>query len=222
MLLSANIHGDETHQYYLGRLGGDEPARLTDAKPGTKDRQGLKWRVWRLPTVTAFPLKVREQGAGLEQTGAAGRPLVRGIERVCGRFRRPQSRRRVAVRAEVPWAAKVPKRLEPSWRDWRRRRIRAACGGAEMNASLTAFRVGGRGSVGRRAVGAAAALRRPGGHINVAQRHRFSSFRPTENQEKCAIFAYTQPPLLCAPHRPSINTSLRSFAQPRRSRAFLL
>ena len=61
-----------------GRLGGDEPARLTDAKPGTKDRQGLKWRVWRLPTVTAFPLKVREQGAGLEQTGAAGRPLARG------------------------------------------------------------------------------------------------------------------------------------------------
>lgn len=136
MLLSANIHGDETHQYYrkeqlnitsrcitrsrqdlrardtlpslttsfrdatvdarsytmmryvmmrihgihaptkhrrspgvhctsLGRLGGDEPARLTDAKPGTKDRQGLKWRVWRLPTVTDFPLKVRGQGAGL-------------------------------------------------------------------------------------------------------------------------------------------------------------
>ena len=25
-----------------------------------------------------FPLKVRGQGAGLEQTGAAGRPLVRG------------------------------------------------------------------------------------------------------------------------------------------------
>ena len=25
-----------------------------------------------------FPLKVRKQGAGLEQTGAAGRPLVRG------------------------------------------------------------------------------------------------------------------------------------------------
>ena len=48
------------HCTSLGRLGGDEPARLTDAKPGTKDRQGLKWRVWRLPTVTAFPLKVRE------------------------------------------------------------------------------------------------------------------------------------------------------------------
>lgn len=43
------------HCTSLGRLGGDEPARLTDAKPGTKDRQGLKWRVWRLPTVTAFP-----------------------------------------------------------------------------------------------------------------------------------------------------------------------
>ena len=44
------------HCTSLGRLGGDEPARLTDAKPGTKDRQGLKWRVWRLPTVTASPL----------------------------------------------------------------------------------------------------------------------------------------------------------------------
>lgn len=66
------------HCTSLGRLGGDEPARLTDAKPGTKDRQGLKWRVWRLPTVTAFPLKVRGQGAGLEQTGAAGGPMVRG------------------------------------------------------------------------------------------------------------------------------------------------
>ena len=42
------------HCTSLGRLGGDEPARLTDAKPGTKDRQGLKWRVWRLPTVTAL------------------------------------------------------------------------------------------------------------------------------------------------------------------------
>lgn len=39
----------------LGRLGGIEPARLTDAKPGTEGPQGLEWRVWRLPTVTAFP-----------------------------------------------------------------------------------------------------------------------------------------------------------------------
>ena len=50
-----------------------------------------------------FPLKVSWQGAGLEQTGAAGGPVVREVERVCGRLRRPQSRRRVAVRAEVPW-----------------------------------------------------------------------------------------------------------------------
>ena len=67
-----------------------------------------------------FPLKVRWQGAGLEQTGAVGGPLVREVKRVCGRLRRPQSRRRVAVRAEVPWAAKVPRGLEPSLRDWRR------------------------------------------------------------------------------------------------------
>ena len=62
-------------------------------------------------------LKVFEQDAGLEQTGAAGRPLVHGLERVCGRLRRPQSRRRVAVKAEVPWAAKVLRGLEPSRRD---------------------------------------------------------------------------------------------------------
>ena len=63
---------------------------------------------------------VRWQGAGLEQTDAAGRPIAREVERVCGRLRRPQSRRRVAVRAEVPWATKVLRGLEPSWRDWRR------------------------------------------------------------------------------------------------------
>ena len=127
--------------------GGDEPARLTDAKPGTKGRQGLKRRVWRLPTVSAFLLKVLEQGAGLED-GRLGRAIGAWLERVCGRLRRPQSLRRVAVRAEVPWATKMLRGLEPSWRDWRRRRICEACGGAEMNASLTAFRVGGRGRVG--------------------------------------------------------------------------
>ena len=64
-----------------------------------------------------FPLKVRGQGAGLEQTGAAaGLLCVRSSESV-ERLRRPQSRRRVAVRAEVPWAAKVPRGLVPSWRD---------------------------------------------------------------------------------------------------------
>jgi len=31
-----------------------------------------------------FPLKVSWQGAGLEQTGAAGGPVVREVERVCG------------------------------------------------------------------------------------------------------------------------------------------
>lgn len=61
-----------------------------------------------------FPLKVSWQGAGLEQTDAAGGPIVREVERVCGRLRRSQSRRRVAVRAEVPWAAKVLRGLEPS------------------------------------------------------------------------------------------------------------
>ena len=65
------------------------------------------------------PFKVRGQGAGLEQTDAEGGPVVREVERVCGWLRRPQSRRRVAVRAEVPWAAKVLRGLEPSWRDWR-------------------------------------------------------------------------------------------------------
>ena len=64
-----------------------------------------------------FPLKVSWQGAGLEQTGAVGGPLVREVERVCGRYQRPQSRRCVAVRAAVPWAAKVLRGLEPSWRD---------------------------------------------------------------------------------------------------------
>ena len=60
---------------------------------------------------------MRWQGAGLEQTGAEGGPIVRKVERVCGRLWRPQSRRCVAVRAEVPWATKVLRGLEPSWRD---------------------------------------------------------------------------------------------------------
>ena len=63
------------------------------------------------------PLKVRGQGAGLKQTDAAGGPVVREVERVCGRLRRPQSRRCVAVKAEVPWAAKVPRDWSTSRRD---------------------------------------------------------------------------------------------------------
>ena len=73
------------HCTSLGRLGGDEPARLTDAKPGTKDRQGLKRRVWRLPTVTAFPLKVRWQGAGWNRRAPrAGHWCVGSSESVDG------------------------------------------------------------------------------------------------------------------------------------------
>ena len=54
----------------------------------------------------------------------------------------------------------MPRGLEPSWRDWRRRRIREACGGDGTNASLTAFPwVGGRGSVCWRAAGAWRQLR---------------------------------------------------------------
>ena len=52
-----HLRSPGVHCTSLGKLGGDEPARLTDAKPGTKDRQGLKRRVWRLPTVTAFHFK---------------------------------------------------------------------------------------------------------------------------------------------------------------------
>ena len=48
-----------------------------------------------------------QASAGLEQTGAAGWLVVREVEQVCGRLRRPQSRRCVAVRAKVTWAAEV-------------------------------------------------------------------------------------------------------------------
>jgi len=110
--------------FFVGRLGGIEPARLTDAKPGTEGPPGTGVEGLAAAYRDRFPrharlvrASVRWQGAGLEQTGAAGGPVVREVERVCGRLRRPQSRRRVAVRAEVPWAAKVPRGLEPSWRD---------------------------------------------------------------------------------------------------------
>lgn len=103
-----------------------------------------------------FSLKSAGAGRRSGTDGRRGQAIGAWLEQVCGRLRRPQSRRRVAVRAEVPWTAKVPRGLEPSWRDWRRRRIREACGGAETNASMTAFRVGGRGSVGCRRPGSCA------------------------------------------------------------------
>lgn len=81
------------------------------------------------PLCPACPGICALAGAGLEQTDAAGGPVVREVERVCGRLRRPQSRRRVAVRAEVPWAAKVLRGLEPSWRDWRRNARVSGAGG---------------------------------------------------------------------------------------------
>ena len=93
---------------------------MSGASEKWRDRQGPECRAsGRQQSVRRdhFPFKVREQGAGLEQTGAEGRPIVREVERVCGRLRRSQSRRRVAVRAEVPWATKVLRGLEPSWRD---------------------------------------------------------------------------------------------------------
>ena len=66
------------HCTSLGRLGGDEPARLTDAKPGTEGPPGTEVEGLAAAYRDRFTLQVREQGAGLEQTGAAGRPLVRG------------------------------------------------------------------------------------------------------------------------------------------------
>ena len=102
----------------LGRLGGIKLARLTDTKPETEGPPGTGVEGLAGAYRDRFPLKVSWQGAGLEQTGAAGGPVVR-VERVCGRLRRSQSRRRVAVRAEVPWAAML-RGLEPSRRDWRR------------------------------------------------------------------------------------------------------
>ena len=97
---------------------------MTDAKPGTEGPPGTGVEGLAAAYRDRFPVyarldraSVRWQGAGLEQTDAAGGPVVREVERVCGRLRRPQSRRRVAVRAEVPWAAKVLRGLEPSWRD---------------------------------------------------------------------------------------------------------
>ena len=63
------------HCTSLGRLGGDEPARLTDANPGTKDRQGLKWRVWRLPTVTAFHQKSARAGRRSGTDGRRGQAI---------------------------------------------------------------------------------------------------------------------------------------------------
>ena len=93
---------------------------MAEASEKWRDRQGPECQASGRQLAVGrdrFPLKVREQGAGLEQTGAEGRTIVREVERVCGRLRRPQSRRCVAVKAEVPWAAKLLRGLEPSRRD---------------------------------------------------------------------------------------------------------
>ena len=45
-------------------------------------------------------------------TGAEGGPIVRMVKRVCGRHRRSQFRRCVAIRAPVPWATSSPRGLE--------------------------------------------------------------------------------------------------------------
>ena len=70
----------------LGRLGGIEPARLTDAKPGTEGPRGTGVEGLAAAYRDRFPLKVSWYGAGLEQTGAEGRPIVREGERGCGRL----------------------------------------------------------------------------------------------------------------------------------------
>lgn len=107
-----------------GRLGGIKPARRTDgwleqARNGgtARDRSAERVDAMGLPAVTAFPscpacrASVRGQDAGLEQTGAAGGQICASGRASLWAAQRPQSSRRVAIRAEVPWAAKVP-------RDW--------------------------------------------------------------------------------------------------------
>ena len=89
---------------------------MAGASEKWRDRQGPECRASGRQQAVGrdrFPLKVREPGA-------EGKPIVREVERVCGRLRRPKTRRCVAVKAEVPWAAKVTRGLEPSRRDWRR------------------------------------------------------------------------------------------------------
>lgn len=130
-------------------LGGWEGLNLQESV--TVDASGGNWHslLTASPFCPACPGICALAGRRSGTDGRRGRADCASVERVCGRLRRPQSRRCVAVKAEVPWATKVLRGLEPSWRDWRRDgRIAKLRPHAGTNASLTAFRVGGRGSVG--------------------------------------------------------------------------
>ena len=91
---------------------------MSGASEKWRDRQGPECRAsGRQQSVRRdhFPFKVRE------------------VERVCGRLRRPQSRQCVAVRAKVPWAAKVP-------RDW------SQAGVTNRERELVRFHLDGKGA----------------------------------------------------------------------------
>ncbi len=101
-----NQHGGLTHD-----------GNKREAKGTARDRSAERVDVMGLPAVTAFPscpacrASVRGQDAGLEQTGVAGGQICASGRASLWAAQRPQSSRRVAIRAEVPLAAKAP-------RDW--------------------------------------------------------------------------------------------------------
>ena len=89
---------------------------MTDAKPGTEGPPGTGVEGLAAAYRDRFPFKcVGKAPVWNRRAPRAGHWCVRSSESVDG-----FARRRVAVRAEVPWAAKVLRGLEPSWRDWRR------------------------------------------------------------------------------------------------------